>query len=193
MIFIKFSGKISGRKKIRALEEELIDTAVISGWKYDIITENFRTLTAQSGPGFSGIDYSDDSADYDTDETRHVNSSEVYLEGIQVELEKGLDPLRFSFDKKGKLASISLYTSDTIGFHRKLTVKKYEFLYFPYIKINTGNYENHIKVVKLLDYFGKAYFSGFSVTDTSFYWENRDEEDLKVRFWKSAKNREIII
>jgi len=32
------------------------------------------------------------------------------------------------------------------------------------------------------------------VIDTSMYWENRDEEELKVMMWKAAgRNRQISI
>jgi hypothetical protein len=80
-----------------------------------------------------------------------------------------------------------------VGLNKKLTVKKYEFLYYPYIKLYTPNAERHIQVVKLLDYLKKKYIKDLEVIDTSGYWNNRDEEELKVKMWKAGSERKLII
>ena len=66
-------------------------------------------------------------------------------------------------------------------------VKKYEFVYYPYIKVNTFAAETHKKIVRLLDYLKKRYMPDMRLTDSSFYWETRDEEALKVRIYKASK------
>ncbi|PKL92521.1 MAG: hypothetical protein CVV21_01835 [Candidatus Goldiibacteriota bacterium HGW-Goldbacteria-1] len=191
MAYLKYRGTISHREILRELEEELADISSISGWKYQFITENFHTMSRKTkntpepeeitGPEFGG-------------EIRKVSSAEVYLDGISLFIDHGNDPLTFSFDKNGSMATVSMQLVDDPLSTHKITVKKYEFMYSPYIKMFTRNAEHHIKAVKVLDYIKKKYVTDLEVIDTTMYWETRDEEELKVIMWKSAgKNRQISI
>ncbi|MFP4466134.1 MAG: hypothetical protein ACLFP1_03710 [Candidatus Goldiibacteriota bacterium] len=193
MIYIKYSGTIPDRKMIRMMEEEFIDISMISGWSHEVVSENFQTMTKK---------VKDDLFDEETDEEFGeepgeeekitLSSSDVYLDGIIVDVAEDMDPLAFTFDRRGKLATISFHAVKTKGLANKLTVKKYEFLYYPYVKIYTNSFENHRKIVKILDYVKKTYIKDLEVLDTSFYWENRDIEDLKVRMWKAAQKQTIF-
>ncbi len=189
MLYIKLSGNITEKERVSELQEELIDISKISGWQYEIISENFQTLTfkAKGDPGPKPeIDETDENLIL-------LNSADVFLEGISVTVDEYSDPLRITFDKDGKLASIVFYTTDRPKeISNKLIIKKYEFLYFPYIKIATTNYESHIKITRLLDYIKKKYIKDLEVVDNSFYWNNRDEEELKVKMWEAFRNDQII-
>ncbi|MCX8093656.1 MAG: hypothetical protein N3E50_05765 [Candidatus Goldbacteria bacterium] len=191
MIYIKYSGTIQDRNLIPRLEEELIEIAQISNWQYELIIENFNTLTSATRKGHINNFIYDN--DIDDDDLLTLNSSDVFLEGIAMMIDSNSDPFRITFDKGGKLAMISFCTSDTVGFNKKLVVKKYEFLYYPYIKLYTNNAEKHIKVIKILEYLKKRYIKDLEVIDTSFYWNNRDEEELRVKMWKMIKDKKITL
>lgn len=190
MIYIKYSGTIPDRNMIERLEEEFIDISQISGWGYELVTENFNTLTMTAHRDFKAME---EEPGLDDEDLMTLNSADVYLDGIVLKPDKDMDPLKLTFDKNGRLATISFCTTDTVGLNKKLTVKKYEFLYYPYVKIYTLNAERHIQVVKLLDYLKKKYIPDLEVVDTSGYWKNRDEEELKVRVWKAGNERKLII
>lgn len=182
MISIKYSGSVKDRKNIRKLEEEFIDICRISGWNYELVTENFQTLTMK-GKDKKSCRPEDETGE---EELRTVSSSEVYLEGIIISPGEGAEPMRFTFDKDGRLSTINFCTTDTIGVSGKLTVKKFEFIYYPYIKIVTGTPENHTRAVKILEHVKKSYVPDLRVLDTSSFWLSRDDEELKVKFWKST-------
>lgn len=193
MIYIKYSGTIQDKNLIPKLEEELIEIAQISNWQYELIIENFNTLTSSSKRGRINNFFYNNHNQTDEENLLTLNSSDVFLEGIAIFMDSNSEPFRITFDKSGKLAMISFCTTDSIGFNKKLVVKKYEFLYYPYIKIYTDNAEKHIKIVKMLDYIKKKYIKDLEVIDTSFYWNNRDEEELRVKIWKMAKDKKIIL
>jgi len=191
MTYLKYRGSIPHREVLRELEEELADISSISGWKYEFITENFHTMSRKTrrtaeteeiiDPEFGG-------------EITRVSSADVYLDGINLYIDRGNDPLALSFDKNGSLATVSMQLVRDPGSTQKITIKRYEFMYSPYIKMFTRNAEHHIKAVKVLDYIKKKYVKDLEVIDTSMYWENRDEEELKVMMWKAAgRNRQISI
>jgi hypothetical protein len=127
----------------------------------------------------------------DEEDLMTLNSADVYLEGIVLKLDKDMDPLKLTFDRNGKLAMITFCTTDTIGLNKKMTVKKYEFLYYPYVKIYTPSAARHMQVVKVFDYLKKKYINDLEVIDTSGYWQNRDEEELKVRMWKAGTEKRL--
>jgi hypothetical protein len=192
MIYIKYSGNIEDRNLISQLEDELIEIAQISNWQCELIIENFNTLTSTAKKErqnnlFYGCGVDDD------EDSLILNSSDVFLEGIAIFVDKYSEPLRITFDKSGKLAMISFCTTDTAGLNKKLVVKKYEFLYYPYIKIYTNNAEKHIRIIKILEYLKKKYIKDMEVIDTSFYWNNHDEEELRVKMWKMVKDKKITL
>jgi hypothetical protein len=190
MIYIKYSGTMTDRDLMRQLEEEFTDISQISGWGYELVTENFNTLTMAPRRDFPDRE---EINGLDDEDLLTLNSADVYLEGIVLKIDRETDPLKLTFDKNGKLATISFCTTDTVGLNKKLTVKKYEFLYYPFIKLYTPNAERHIQVVKLLDYLKKKYIKDLEVIDTSGYWNNRDEEELKVRIWKAGTEKRLIL
>jgi hypothetical protein len=191
VVYLKFRGSIEDRTQIRELEDEFSDISTISGWQYELITENFHTLSRKTKTDawkhdeLIAPDYSGDS--------RVLNSSEVFLEGITITIDKDYDPIGLSFDKTGKLATISMHMVNAPGLTDKISVKKYEFIYSPYIKMFTMDAEYHRKVVNILDYVRKKYIHDLEVIDTSLYWDNRDEEELKVRMWRSNQNKQTIL
>lgn len=189
MIYIKYSGVINSKNLLSQMKEEFQEICEISGWHYEAINENFHTLTTKAKKEMFEMDYIE--IDDLENEPKQVKGADVYLEGLSITINKGVEPLKFTFDKKGQIAAISFYTTDTIGINSKITVKKYEFMYYPYIKIYTGNYDTHKKMIKVLDYVKKKYIKNLEVIDTSFYWDNRDEEDLILKFWKERKNKQI--
>ncbi len=188
MIYLKYSGTIKDRRKIRQLQEEFIDICRISGWKHEIVTENFQTLTMK-GKASGKRKAEEDEFD---DELKTVASSEVYLDGIIINTGDGADPLKFTFDRNGRISTINFCTTDTIGVSGKLTVKKFEFIYYPYIKVLTPDPEKHRRTVRILEHIKKSYIPDLRVIDTSFYWNSKDEEELKVRFWKSFRGKNAI-
>jgi hypothetical protein len=190
MIYLKYSGSIESKEATARLIDEFVDISRISGWEYNIISENFQTMTA--GQGLQENGKYDTSDDNDISEIRTLSSSEVYLEGIVIHIRPDADPVRLTFDRNGKLATISFSTTDTPGFNKKLTVKKYEFIYYPFIKLFTRDADYHSQAVKLLDYVKKKYIYDLEVMDPSYYWETRDVEQLKVKLWKAALKQSII-
>jgi hypothetical protein len=190
MIYIKYSGSIPEKGSIIQMEEEFTDISQISGWGYELVTENFNTLTSASRRSFTE---KNETEEPDNEELLSLSSADVYLEGIILKIDRDMEPLKLTFDKNGKMATISFCTTDTVGLNKKLTVKKYEFLYYPFIKLYTPNAERHIQVIKVLDYLKKKYIKDLEVIDTSFYWNNRDEEELKVKMWKTGNDKKLII
>lgn len=190
MIYLKYSGSIESKKVTAQLIEEFVDISRISGWEYSIISENFQTMTVGSGlpdgGNFDNQDENDDSG------IQTLSSSEVYLEGIVIHIMRDADPVRLTFDKNGRLATISFSATDTPGFNKKLTVKKYEFIYYPFIKLLTRDADYHAQAVKLFDYVKKKYIFDLEVMDPSYYWETRDVEQLKVKLWKASLKQSII-
>jgi hypothetical protein len=191
MIYIKYSGTMPDKDSIIKMEEELIDISQISGWAYELVAENFNTLTSASRRGLP--ERADLQGDLDDEDLLTLSSADVYLEGIALQMDRESEPLKFTFDKNGKLATISFCTTDTVGLNKKLTVKKYEFLYYPYIKMYTPNADRHVQIIKLLDYMKKKYIKDLQVIDTSLFWETRDDEELKVKMWKAGSDRKLII
>ena len=188
MVYLKYSGTIAGREALGQLTEEFVDICRISGWEYELVRENFQSMTSKPGiqDGAAGRDDGDA-------ETHTLSSSEVYLEGIVIKPWQDHDPIRLTFDRAGRISTIAFSATDTQGFNKKLTVKKYEFLYYPYIKLFTRCYEEHVQAVKILDYVKKRYVRDLEVLDPSFYWVARDDEQLRVKFWRALKNKDLII
>ncbi len=196
MIYLKYSGSIAGGDEVKKLQEEMADICTISGWKYELINENFDTIIKKSGKA-TGLK---SSAFIDFEEVRSINSmeslpaSQVFLEGIAIKISDDMDPVMLSFDKEGMLATISIQSVNTQKFSgTEMSIQKLEIFHQRYIKIYTGNPENHKITVRLLDYLGKKYIKDLDVTDTSFYWERRDEEELRVRMWKSQRAGKMIL
>lgn len=188
MIYLKYSGTIKPHRKIRQLEEEFADICRISGWSYEIVAENFQTLTMK---GKASGRHGNDEGELEED-LKTVASSEVYLDGIIINTGDGAEPLKFTFDRNGRLSTIDFCTTDTIGVSGKLAVKKFEFIYYPYIKVMTPDPEKHRRTVRILEYVKKSYIPDLRVIDTSFYWNSKDEEELKVRFWKSFRGKNAL-
>jgi hypothetical protein len=187
MIYLKYSGNLQSKDLIAQLVDEFVDICRISGWDYSVIKENFQTMTMR--PSSAGRNPMKDA---DAMETQTLSSSEVFLEGIAIKIRPDCDPIRLTFDKACRLATIAFLATDTSGLHMKLTVKKYEFLYYPFVKLYTAGAEYHSQVIKLLDYVKKRYVKDLEVIDSSFFWETRDEEMLRVKIWKSSiKQRSI--
>ncbi len=188
MVHIKYNGTID-RAQLPTLEEELIDIARASGWRYEIIAENFQTLTLKAKTSRISRSLADAVPPPDmSQEVTTVKSSDVFMEGLAIYIDESVEPFRIAFDKNGRICTIASFMSDKqtdVG-HR-IVVKKYEFVYYPYIKVNTFAAETHKKIVKLLDYLKKRYMPDMRLTDSSFYWETRDEEALKVRLYKASK------
>jgi hypothetical protein len=181
MVYLKYSGTLRSKEIISQLTEEFIDICRISGWEYNIIKENFQTMTMNPSGDMAGFKSDDEMQD-----AVALSSSEVFLEGIAIKIRPDCDPIRLTFDKNCSLATIVFSFSDTFGLHKKLTVKKYEFIYHPYVKVNTLSAEYHSQVIRLLDYIKKRYIEDLEVIDSSNYWETRDIESLKVKMWKSS-------
>jgi hypothetical protein len=187
MLYLKYSGALQSKEMLAQLTEEFVDICRISGWEYSVIKENFQTMTMRPYSGQAS-----QMREADMVETHTLSSSEVFLEGIAIRIRPDCDPIRFTFDKSCRLATIDFLATDTTGMHKKLTVKKYEFLYYPYVKLYTAGAEYHAQVVKLLDYIKKRYVKDLEVIDSSFYWETRDEEMLKVKIWKSSIKQKSV-
>ena len=181
MINLKYSGNLEAPEMIAQLTDEFVDICRISGWEYSVIKENFQSMTMKPAPEAGEV-----MSDMDSMETQTIGSSDVFLEGISIRVRPDFDPIRFTFDRSGRLSTIAFLSTDTSGLHKKLTVKKYEFLYYPYVKLLTAGADYHAQVITLLDYVKKRYIKDLEVVDSSFFWETRDVETLKVHIWKSS-------
>jgi hypothetical protein len=49
MIYLKYSGSIESKEATARLIDEFVDISRISGWEYNIISENFQTMTRRPG------------------------------------------------------------------------------------------------------------------------------------------------
>jgi hypothetical protein len=191
MVYIKYSGTIAGKDAIQQLVEEFVDICRISGWDYEVVKENFQSMTSRPNLPDAG-QFMPGEGD-EAEEIQTLSSSEVYLEGIIIKPAPDRDPIKLTFDKGGRLATIAFSATDSPGFTKKITVKKYEFLYFPFVKVFTRDFDHHTQVIKILDYVKKRYIRDLEVIDTSFYWETRDDEQLRVKLWRVLKNKDLII
>lgn len=195
MIYLKYSGSIGGSEEVRRLQEEMADICAISGWKYEMINENFDSITRKSGrsTGLKSPAFIDFEEALSKSAMNMLSANQVFLEGIAIKIADDMDPVTLSFDGEGKLATIALQNINTQKFSgTDMDVEKLEIFHQRYIKIYTGTPENHKVAVRLLDYLGKKYIKDLDVTDTSFYWERRDEEELRVRMWKSSRAGKMI-
>ena len=59
-----------------------------------------------------------------------------------------------------------------------------ELLYAVFTKTQYSGYENHKKLILLLDFISKRYLEDFECKDDGYYWESRDEDLLKKTFEK---------
>ncbi len=194
MIYIKYNGTIAGKESISQLVEEFVDICRINGWGYEIVKENFQSMTARThitADTAAAGDGTEGSADEEG--ILALSSSEVYLEGVIIKPSPDKEPVKLTFDRNGRLSTIIFTSSNAPGLTKKISVKKYEFMYFPFVKTITADFEHHVQVVKLLDYVKKRYVKDLEVMDTSSYWETRDDEQLRVKIWKWIKNKHLTI
>ena len=59
-----------------------------------------------------------------------------------------------------------------------------EGVYAVFTKTQYSGYENHKKLILLLNFISKRYLEDFECKDDGYYWESRDEDLLKKTFEK---------
>ncbi|MCE5301254.1 MAG: hypothetical protein LLG37_10355 [Spirochaetia bacterium] len=183
---IRYSGSATDPETVAAIIDEFADISRISGWKYEMVRENFQTFTAGERDDRSNTD------EEGTVRPLSLSSSDVYLDGLMITINPDWEPLKLTFDRNHKMANIAFSKTDTPGFSKKITIKKYEFLYYPYIKMMTRNAENHIQAVKLLRYLKFRYIHDLKVLDPSMFWDTADIEALNVKFWREAEDQKNL-
>ena len=151
---IHYKGKLKSATDLRALINDVKDVAVAENWDYFVFEEQFENNS------FSEI----------------IDRENLF--GIMISLPK-CDPFCISFLSNGRMCGI-------INFNvmQKDDEINEDLLYSVFSKTQYSGYENHRKLILLLDYISKKYLEDFECNDDGYYWETRDEELLKTTFEK---------
>ncbi len=157
-ITIFAQGKINRIEDIPRLVDDLKTVAGERHWKYHIIDDNFDVQpNAVLTPRNSG-----------------VPSAEIKgtlgLKGIVLNVEPGVEPLSFLFDRTGVLTDMLQQISwiEANGGNERFSACKMQF----------GTIDSHIRIVEILDLVKKKYITDLAVNDEGAYWETRDRRIL---------------
>ncbi|HVM32872.1 MAG TPA: hypothetical protein VMU88_07040 [bacterium] len=155
---VHYFGKIQSPDLIRELKDEIQEIAQVSGWTFEKVDHVFSPSENPAAPRLS-------------------------LKGIRVTLGKGLSPLQLTFDKDGYLSHIYYETVMTENPLRVGVEKTTQVLHQVHTSTTLKNAgpEDHIRLVKLLDYVKKKYVPNLEVIDNTGYWHSRDESVLKAK------------
>lgn len=149
---IHYSGKLKNASELKSLIDDLKDVAKAENWDYFVFEEQFKN------DAFSEI----------------IDMENLF--GMMISPPK-CDPFCISFLSNGRMSGI-------INFNVMQNEGKIneDLIYAVFTKTQYSGYENHKKLILLLDYISKKYLEEFECIDEGYYWETRDEELLKSTF-----------
>jgi hypothetical protein len=151
---IHYKGELKNASDLKSLIDTVKDVAKAEKWDYFVFEEQFENNS------FSEI----------------IDKENLF--GIMVSPPK-CDPFCISFLSNGKMSGI-------INFNvmQKEGEINEDLIYAVFSKTQYSGYENHKKLILLLDYVNKKYLVDFECIDDGCFWETRDENLLKETFEK---------
>lgn len=155
---VHYFGKIQSPDLIRELKDEIQEIAQVSGWTFEKVDHVFSP-------------------------SENPAALRLSLKGIRVTLGKALSPLQLTFDKDGYLSHIYYETVMTENPLRVGVEKTTQVLHQVHTSTTLKNAgpDDHIRLIKLLDYVKKKYVPNLEVIDNTGYWYSRDESVLKAK------------
>ena len=151
---IHYTGKLKNANDLKSLIDAVKDVAIIEKWNYFIFEEQFENNS------FSQI----------------IDRKNLY--GIMITPPES-EPLSISFLSNGRMSSILNF--NVMQLEKEI---KEKLVYAVFTKTQYTGYENHKKLILLLDFINKNYLEDFECKDDGYYWETRDEDLLKKTFEK---------
>ena len=149
---IHYSGRLKEAVTLPKLIEDVKDVAIVEKWDYFVFENEFENQQ-----------FSDE-----------IIIKNLY--GIMI-TPPNCESLCFTFLTNGKMSGILNYAV------LQMDGKINENLTYS-VAANTqySGFENHKKIILLLDFIEKKYLENFTCVDDGNYWETRDEELLKETF-----------
>lgn len=151
---IHYNGKLKNANDLKSLIDDVKDVAIAEKWDYFVFEDQFENNS------FSEI----------------IDRENLY--GIMITPPKS-EPFSMSFLSNGRMSSILNFNVMQLG-----NDINEELLYAVFTKTQYSGYENHKKLILLLDFISKRYLEDFECKDDGYYWESRDEDLLKKTFEK---------
>lgn len=164
---VHYFGKIKSLAAIREIQEEFREIAQVSGWTHEMVDHLFT----QEG---------------------EIPGTRLSLKGIRIILNKSTTPLQLTFDKDGYLSHIyyEKAPADMGGIVSKAHPSGTRQLLHQIhtsTSVKSSDPQNHVTLVKLLDYIKKRYVPNLEVIDNTGYWYSRDESALNTKRLELAK------
>ncbi len=155
---VHYFGKIKSPESIRELKEEFQEIAQVSGWTFEKVDHVFAP-TENPGP------------------------ARLTLKGIRLTLGKSFSPIQMTFDKDGYLSHIYYETVMTENPLRVGVEKTTQILHQVHTSttIKNPDAQDHISLIKVLDYVKKKYVPNLEVIDNTGYWYSRDPAALRSK------------
>jgi hypothetical protein len=151
---IHYRGKLKNANDLKSLIDDVKDVAIAERWDYFVFEDQFENNS------FSEI----------------IDRENLY--GIMITPPKS-EPFSMSFLSNGRMSSILNF--NVMQLENEINE---DLVYAVFTKTQYSGYENHKKLILLLDFISKRYLEDFECIDDGYYWESRDEDLLKKTFEK---------
>lgn len=151
---IHYNGKLKNANDLKSLIDDVKDVAIAEKWDYFVFEDQFENNS------FSEI----------------IDRENLY--GIMITPPKS-EPFSMSFLSNGRMSSILHF--NVMKLESEINE---DLVYAVFTKTQYSGYENHKKLILLLDFISKRYLEDFECKDDGYYWESRDEDLLKKTFEK---------
>lgn len=151
---IHYNGKLKNANDLKSLIDNVKDVAIAEKWDYFVFEDQFENNS------FSEI----------------IDRENLY--GIMITPPKS-EPFSMSFLSNGRMSSILNF--NVMKLESEINE---DLVYAVFTKTQYSGYENHKKLILLLDFISKRYLEDFECKDDGYYWESRDEDLLKKTFEK---------
>ena len=151
---IHYNGKLKNANDLKSLIDDVKDVAIAEKWDYFVFEDQFENNS------FSEI----------------IDRENLY--GIMITPPKS-EPFSMSFLSNGRMSSILNF--NVMQLENEINE---DLVYAVFTKTQYSGYENHKKLILLLDFINKQYLEDFECIDDGYYWESRDEDLLKKTFEK---------
>ena len=151
---IYYKGKLKNVNDLKSLIDDVKDVAIAEKWDYFVFEDQFENNS------FSEI----------------IDRENLY--GIMITPPQS-EPFSMSFLSNGRMSSILNF--NVMQLENEINE---DLVYAVFTKTQYSGYENHKKLILLLDFINKQYLEDFECIDDGYYWESRDEDLLKKTFEK---------
>ncbi len=151
---IHYNGKLKNANDLKSLIDDVKDVAIAEKWDYFVFEDQFENNS------FSEI----------------IDRENLY--GIMITPPKS-EPFSMSFLSNGRMSSILNF--NVMQLENEINE---DLVYAVFTKTQYSGYENHKKLILLLDFISNKYLEDFECKDDGYYWESRDEDLLKKTFEK---------